>query len=464
MAVTRKTQTELFNDAQTMAASYSLVLYQGNIYIPTHWSTGDQSVTPAPVETVWLPMSPDDIQRMARDQFGIVFEAPKKQYDFTYMVEQSCIRADDKAQSLLVRTKDGLKELRTDGKLYDPSGSFVPNTLPIALNEDPDDKQAVLDVLADWLDDDEEPVSLLRHLSTSLNPSWSAVKYILLLGSGRNGKSVLLQMLQNLFGKDNCSSVTRQEMATASAVVLGLAGKLANIVFDGMAEYVKDSSIEKTLIAGESVAIRKLYDSNHTSLQTNALFIEGLNQEPRSRDKSLALQARLVRFFFRKTYPLNQQFYSRMTGDDMVGALLALMLDNYVPEEKAAVMLAPTAKGMDLQLEFMYQNSQALPFFEYLQHTDPKGAEVLVDQSHEELAKRFNAWRVSQNDIRYYEMGDVLKMFELYLEFTRKSVRIPGVGPRKMRVITGFKPEAQVFVEKMKGEMDAADAGTVVED
>ena len=78
------------------------------------------------------------------------------------------------------------------------------------LNEDVADKDRVFGVITEWLDSEEEAHSLLHHLATALAPGWSAVKYVLLLGEGRNGKSLLMKMLHQMIGWDNVSSVTRQ--------------------------------------------------------------------------------------------------------------------------------------------------------------------------------------------------------------------------------------------------------------
>ena len=264
--------------------------------MPADYETGDTSVTPPAERTMWIPLNREAIRRLGSEQYDILFSSDGELASFDFMVSQNSRPVDGPISTLLVRTGDGLRELRGDGQLHEPTGWFVPNTLAPMLNEDQVEKDRVFEVLADWLDSEEEAHALLRHLATALAPGWSAVKYVLLLGEGRNGKGLLLKMLQTVFGRDNVSSVSRQHMAEQSPVVCELNGKLLNIVFDGMAEYVKDSGTEKTLVAGEPAAIRRLYESTPTFVQTNALFVEALNHEPKSKDKSLALQKRLIRF------------------------------------------------------------------------------------------------------------------------------------------------------------------------
>src|SRR5690606_12859 len=141
-------------------------------------------------------------------------------------------------------------------------GDFCPNYVRPMLNENQANKDFVWQTIVTWLGGDEEAAhSLLHHLATSLAPGWSAVRYVILLGEGRNGKGLLLQMLTRLFGAENLSSVSRQEMAARRATIAALNGKLLNVIFDGEMAYIKDSAAEKTLIAGEPLDIELKYEN-----------------------------------------------------------------------------------------------------------------------------------------------------------------------------------------------------------
>jgi phage/plasmid-associated DNA primase len=450
---------ELSDHAVNFATSFSLIRCNQVLYIPADFETGETAVTPDPDRTIWRPLTLRDVQRWALNQYNVLFSAASEEANFFFMVNQIAQQHDMVSDSLLIRTKDGLQELKSDGQLHMPSGEFVPNFIPVMLNTDEADKQLLREVFHQWLDDEEEEISLLRHLATALAPGWSAVKYILLLGDGRNGKSVLMGMLQALFGWENCSHVTRQDLAKSSPVVTEVLGKLVNIVYDGVAEYLKDSGNEKSLIAGEPIPIRMLYSSQATMVYTNALFIEGLNKEPKSSDKSSALQSRIVRFWFPNTFPDDLIFKDAMHSEQMLGALLSLMIDNFVRKEEKAVMLATTQRSQELKLEHMHANSYALQFIAHVDHTDPLGAECLIGMDLTELTSKFTSWRVSEGDISAWSEPDVYELFRPSIKAVRQSRRING-KPRKVRVIEDFKPEATDYLRLMRGE--EADAGSTV--
>lgn len=457
-----KTKKELGQEAFKLGQSFSLVRYRNILYMPADYETRDTSITPDPDRTIWIPLNREEVRKLAAAQFHTLFSSDSELSGFNFMVAQNSRLHEKACHTLLVRTHEGLRELREDGALHEPTGDFVPNTLMPWLNTEDEDKERVFKVISDWLDSEEEAHALLHHLATALAPGWSAVKYVLLLGEGRNGKSLLLKMVQAVFGWDNVANVTRQQIAEQSPVVTELNGKLLNIVFDGRAEYVKDSGMEKSLIAGEVIPIRKLYESTPTPVQTNALFVEGLNREPKSTDKSLALQKRLMRFQFPNVYALDHKFEKRMLAEDSLGAFLALLIDHYVHSDDVAEKLAPTKKSMLLQLEHMFINSSGLQFLKHVEEQDPLGTTGLIGTEVTEVVKRFQSWRIKENDMSTWAEPDVLALFQPLIVIGRKSKRIDGT-PRKVKVVEALKEEALAFLDTMKGDEDD-DLAALVED
>lgn len=448
-----KTPKERSEIAHKLAGGYHLVRYRSTLYQPAHYLTGDTAVLPAPEETVWFPLDVEQVRHLAATDHDILFATEAELRGFEFMVAQNCDTIHEAPASLLVRTEDGLKQLNSLGQLEDVTGAFVPNAIIPLLNEDPADKAAVLDTITEWVDSEENARSLLRHLATSLAPGWSAVKYVLLIGEGRNGKSVLLKMLHHLFGTHNVSNVTRQAIANQTPAVLDLNGTLLNLVYDGQAEYLKDSGAEKTLIAGEPFPIRRLYDSTNTMVQTNALFVEGLQHEPKSKDKSTALQKRLVRYYFPNVYPQDHVFERKMLSDKMLGAFLSLLIDHYVTLDQVAQALAPTADALALQLEHMYTNSIGLQFLKHVEDTDTLGVDGLIDETLDNAIGSFRSWRVKEGDLGVWNDPDVEALLRPFLTNDRKTKRLAS-GPRKVRVVTGLKPEAQAFLDSLKGDTD----------
>lgn len=453
-------KNKLADAAKRLAQSYELVQLGSTTFIPVHWQTLELDPLPPQGERIWMPLQRDDERKLANQKFNVLFASDGELRNFDFMVKQFAKPHDHGVSTLLVRTDQGLKALDRHGKLVDHDGSFTPNFIVPILNEDPADKQEVFDVIVEWLGGKkEEATSLLHHLATALAPGWSAVKYVLLLGEGRNGKGVLLSMLVELLGADNVSGITRQAMAERSPTCVELNHKLLNVVFDGEMAYIKDSSAEKTLVAGEPLWVRMLYESGTTRVQTNALFIEGLNLEPKARDKSPALQKRLSRFSFPNVYALDKKFHQRMTGERMLGAFLALLIDHFVEESEVAAKLAPTKGSTQLQLEQVWIGSPIQQYLEHLFLTDPTAIDKLGsgDFEWDKFLASFKPWAMDQN-LGERSDGDLLQLGKVAFDIRWKAKRDPATKTVKNRkVIKALRPETLQALEQMKGEPDGTE-------
>lgn len=442
--------------ARTVAESYELVQHGSHTFIPCHWLT--EAIGPLPAaERIWQPLTRNDKRRLANQTQNILFATDSELTNFDLMLRQFAIEDESVIQHLLVRTEDGLKMLDETGTLVEPTGQFCPNVLKPVLNTEEAAKAEVFDVIKGWLNSEEEAHSLLHHLATALCPGWSAVKYVLLIGDGRNGKSVLLSMLQDLFGASNVSNVTRQQIAERLPVCVELNNKLLNIIFDGEMAYIKDSSMEKTLIAGEPGSVRLLYENGNTRVQTNALFLEALNSEPKTRDKSGALQKRLSRFWFPNTYPIDMAFEKRMRSDELLGAFLSLLLDHFVTKYELADKLKQTSGSSALQVEQNLLNSPLHQFVSYLVSSDASWNDrlrqpVMVDP----LVDSFMAWRVNEG-FTEFSTADVKRLFKEGFSTDWKTVREAGKVVKKQRLLEP-KPEILALLNQLKGaDEDATD-------
>lgn len=435
-----RTKQELATLARAFATTRNLVEYRANLYMPVDFDTalpgeGD------PRKTVWTLLDHQTMRHIANHVLHILFASPAEEASFTLMVRQFADTVH-RADGILVRWKNKrIKLLTSEGKLVEPTGEFVANYLNVPYHSRNESIEPLRSTLHEWLGGETQATSLLHHLATALQPGWSAVKYMLFIGEGRNGKGTLLKMINDLFGSGNISNVTRQDMAAKSPVTMELNGKLLNLVFDGPKEFLKDSSTEKTLIAGEPIAIRPLYENHSTMVQTNALFVEALNQEPRIGDKSPALQKRLVRFAFKNVYELDHMFEDRMRSPQMLAALLHLLLEHWVNKNETATKLLLTTESLDMQLSAVWDESPLLRFLEYLVTRDLatlKGLQesrVMVDA----FLGAYRPW-LGENGYKNLEDSYLLKQLQDHFTIDRKTVRIEG-SPTTRRYIKAVSPD-----------------------
>lgn len=463
---TPKTKADLTATAQALAQQYKLVRHNSQLFVPVDWRNPvvtDQPIDP--LDTVWHSMNSEEVQRFGNDMGLILFTTPSEATNFHFMLMQEAERPHKiRTDELFVKDEGGLKVLAPDGTLTDPTGEFLPNVLVPTLNRDEATKAELWEIIVDWVRGEDIAHSLLYHLATMLAPAWSATKLVMLIGEGANGKSTLLKMLVELLGKHNVSGITRQQMAAREPSIVDLNNKLANIVFDAPKEYLKDSSTEKTLVVGEPIDVRMLYANTNTPVWTNGLFIEGLNQEPKSGDKSSALQRRLVRFQFPNKYPLDYAFEAKLTSEPYTGALLALMLDHYVLPSERATKLAPVQASLDLQIEQLWHNSKAFQWVHEIVERNPGQAKLFVGSDLDSHVQAFHAWLMQGKD--EFSAVDALRMLKEVFTSTRKSKRT-AAGVRKVWVVDGLTPDAQRMVDMLTEEGDedgVPEDGALVDD
>lgn len=138
-------------------------------------------------------------------------------------------------------------------------------------------------------------------------------KSFILTGDGSNGKSTLLNLINELLGEENISSVSLKELSDRFKT-FQLDGKLANIGDDISNEYIQDNSTFKKLVTGEKVNVerkgRDPYDfKNYSKLIFSA------NELPRINDLSGGLKRRLVFIPFNAKFSKRDEDYDPFIKD-----------------------------------------------------------------------------------------------------------------------------------------------------
>jgi len=110
---------------------------------------------------------------------------------------------------------------------------------------------------------------------------------ILLLGPGRNGKSVLLAIIRALLGTANVSTVPLQVLAESRFAAAELFGKLANVCGDLDARAVKQTDVFKAWTGGDPILAERKY-AQPFSFVPGALPIFSANEAPLSSDQTQA--------------------------------------------------------------------------------------------------------------------------------------------------------------------------------
>lgn len=184
-----------------------------------------------------------------------------------------------------INTTNGLVCWRT-GELH-PHSPDIKTTVQVPVAWQPDATCPAIDQFlsevlpADAIDQVWEIIGYGLYAGNPLH------KAVLLLGPGRNGKSVLLRIIRELYGEPNCSAVPLQLLAENRFAAAELYGKLANICGDLDARAVKRSDLFKMITGGDPITAERKYQSPFT-FTVRALPIFSANEPPISSDQTEA--------------------------------------------------------------------------------------------------------------------------------------------------------------------------------
>jgi putative DNA primase/helicase len=146
----------------------------------------------------------------------------------------------------------------------------------------------------------------------------SVEKFLLLIGAGANGKSVIFEVMKKAIGDDNVSTFDSQQL-TSEKMIPYVKGKRLNFAPDMRRTSDFDSSL-KALASGQDVAGRKIYGDAEKIKCPPLVF--AMNEMPRFNDTTDAFFRRLVPIRFDITIPPERQdkhLVRKITDSDLPG-------------------------------------------------------------------------------------------------------------------------------------------------
>jgi P4 family phage/plasmid primase-like protien len=150
----------------------------------------------------------------------------------------------------------------------------------------------------------------------------------MLFGSGNNGKSVFIKLIESFVGLQNTSHVALQDLDGDRFASADLYGKLVNVFADLKATKLSSTGNFKTLVSGDSVRAQHKYDPPF-SFRNHSKFIFSANKIPDSEDTSHAYYKRWLILHFEKTFTDGHKdtgLIRKLTTPEELSGLLNLAL------------------------------------------------------------------------------------------------------------------------------------------
>ena len=280
----------------------------------------------------------------------------------------------------------------------------------------------------DGVTDDIQIYTVLEMMASCLLKTNKFQKAFMMIGSGANGKSVLLNFLTFMLGKENCANISIQSLANERFSMAELYGKLANIYADIEATELHSTGKLKVLI-GDDAIMAERKNRAPFSFKNYSKQIFSANKFPQVNDPSDG--------WFRRFIIINwkRQFGPSERNSNLLNELC-------VKEETKPVfkLLVQMANRLNHRGRFLKEQSTSELRKEWMKHSDPIQMfvdEMVVESENDEEEEMFvtkkNAYRNYKTFCGMRELEPVkLRIFsqamsEYYDESTKK---VNGIATR----------------------------------
>jgi len=224
-----------------------------------------------------------------------------------------------------INVENGMIEWRKEKLLEHDPKYYSQFQLPV--NYDPEaDCSHWEKAMKDWVPEKEARMFLQEFTGYCLIPDTAMHKAVILTGDGSNGKSTFLNVLINLFGRDNLSGIPLHRFTGSAGrfETANIQGKLVNIMSDIDPTYLKETGVIKTMIAGEELRGEYKHGASFDFTPVVRLIFSA-NEIPKARDRTEAWYRRfeIVKFpnTFRKDDPNFDPYLEEKLEKELPGIL-----------------------------------------------------------------------------------------------------------------------------------------------
>jgi putative DNA primase/helicase len=195
-------------------------------------------------------------------------------------------------------------------------------------------------------------------------PNNSAKKFFALYGVGDSGKSLILNTIVKILGKELVTGVSLQKLANpnfrfASAA---LYGKLANVVGDLSSAPLKDTSLIK-MLTGDDIIQAERKGLDEFEFYNKARLICSMNNLPPTYDKNNEFYNRFLIIPFETAIPKEDQDDELLDKFDIMG-VIAWGIKGLQRLLKNNLKFSTTAKNNELIKKYKTDNNNVLQFVE----------------------------------------------------------------------------------------------------
>ena len=300
------------------------------------------------------------LRQLIRDEY----ESSKNEYD-EIRFQLTMLGTQEQEEKSIILLRNGAL---IDGIYTDDNKEFSSSYLDINYNQNAYDNE--VDIFLQFITNNEDStekndlrIVLEEMIGHCLMTKNFPHKIFLLIGTGANGKSTLMNILFNMFG--NLATNVPIKKLERDDYVARLTNKLVNISDDVDFNYIKSSQNIKTLASGDIVPARELYAKAYY-FRNKATMIFSMNELVIFSDHTYGMERRLCILPFENTVKKpDPSILDRLTTDNAKSYLLRLGIEGMkrIKNNKGQISNSKTVEK--IVKNYMIENDSVYSFIEY---------------------------------------------------------------------------------------------------
>ena len=203
-----------------------------------------------------------------------------------------------------------------------------------------------------------------------LYPNSNLHKIFIFVGTGGNGKTVLINMINNLLGAENCSTVSFERFSERFSTA-ELYGKLVNIDDDATGKFLEDSSILKKLTGDSKIHAEYKFGSQFDFFNKATIIIT-CNSQVKVRDTTDAISRRIIIIPLKANFIGKENHFltSELNNDIVKECILYHATKQFSKVLASSGRFTETEEMKMAKNHFIASNNPMLEFIEYLEEIE----------------------------------------------------------------------------------------------
>lgn len=372
-----------------------------------------------------------------------------------HVKSQSRVRLTDFNQhDTLIPLNNGVYDIKRDRML--PHDWQYKWTFKIPTNYNPQAQCPIFLKFIEQILRPEDVAAIQEMFGYALTADQKYQKAFMLLGSGANGKSTLLEVLVNMLGEDNTVSIPLQDLTMNRFKLANLFGKRANIVMDAPDSKLSGSNIFKTITSDDWV------DGELKGIQKQVRFRSGCkqifaaNSLPENEDWSYAFTRRWIWIKFLQTFTEKERDLTLPTRlkstTELQGVLLWSIKGLHRLEQQTR--FTTTISGAEIEDEWIRAKDPVKAFCMdcITQSSDP--VEIPKDQAYEAYS--------TYSFARGYDVMERSRFHEALRQKAGFSLKItqPRIGDQRQRCYSNIHIDYSILSDVPESGTGRLENGT----